>query len=258
MDKNRFFKITSFTQRLFVGLFFVFATQIAHGQQVSSERFYQSIENQFYLFKFPEEYLQKTIAESDSVELKQLLSNILSYKNQSLKNEAGYVKLTQSFLSYYEIGNDFKEYGLTDLELLAIRLYTGEDYKTINSALRSKQVSRGVIQYYVQTLDSALSKLPDYKGVVLRGSNLPVAVEKDYVEGNIVSDLAYMSTSKTIKYNGKYQFKIHSQSGKYVDAISHNKGEEEVLFARNTKFKILKVEAKSDQEVHVEMIEIKE
>lgn len=127
---------------------------------------------------------------------------------------------------------------ITDAELDSIVRYIYDEggYSSfeINAALRKGETPRvdpGV-------LDSAISKMPIYDGKVIRGQhrnpNLSV--------GDVFEDPGYMSTSMIDKQNQLFkshavQFVINSKNGRNIQ----NTLESEVLFPRNSRFKVTAV-----------------
>ena len=110
-----------------------------------------------------------------------------------------------------------------------------------------------------RNLDKALAKLPVYQGTVTRSLDFDYEDElQEFLEnlkiGEYYQDPAYQSASPVV-YNetAKVQIKvINSKSGKDLRVI--NSREQEVLFARNTHFKIIDMYVK-DSIRFLEMIE---
>lgn len=99
---------------------------------------------------------------------------------------------------------------------------------------------------YIRNLDKSLDKEKNYKGEVYRGVN-NVNI-KDYSKnvGGTIQYNAYTSSSKlksvTENFGTDVIFVIQSKTGKDVSAKMPIKSEQEVIFKRNTKFIIEKVE----------------
>lgn len=178
---------------------------------------------------------------------------------------------------------------MSDDEMLAIRRYTGNDYEKLNTALRTGQIEPkkrltnmteeeelAALKSYEQTLNAALSKLPRYQGPTVRGGGMPPSIDKQYVEGAIVSDPAFVSTAagsdppEAFGREAKFEFHIQAKNGRLVedmgfynpydgndmsknkwDPADHKYGdlpydrrtdgarEAEVLFKSNTRFKVV-------------------
>lgn len=135
---------------------------------------------------------------------------------------------------------------LTDKEEHAVNSYISGDSYKINVALRSGKPLNPELQDIVTNLESALDKMPKYKGVVYRSmtdddipdTNAFISLHKP---GNLVSCPAFTSTSTDVyDDNMPIQYIINSKSG--ADLRKYNPGEKEVLFNRNTSFFVTKVE----------------
>lgn len=221
--------------------------------------FFEAIDNKFYFFKYSEADLTLLLKSDTDPKVRTLLGALIKFQNNRRfqKSSNAYVELAHDLVQYYDLrGTDSAGYQhLSDIELLAIRFYTGDDYRIINTALRGDIQLAKDLSSYLAVLDRALLKLPPFHGYALRGTNLPADVAKSYTLDGVVSDQAYLSASIQMNYPGKYQFKIYSSSGRLIDPISQNKGEGEVLFPRNTHFRILKRDERGDQ-VFFELEEI--
>ena len=116
---------------------------------------------------------------------------------------------------------------------------------------------------FVKELDSALSKVPQYQGDLLRTidfSDFPDRQERikevieEYGEGKVITTKQYWSTSKREGYNKEADIKIYIQGAKKGrDISSIGLDEAEVLYERNSHFKILyKVFAENCWQILVE------
>ncbi len=133
--------------------------------------------------------------------------------------------------------------GLSVAEELSIIWYCGNGYGSLNGALRSTDPA--VIEKFKpfkDTLNEALKKLSPFDGYTVRGSNLPKSIRDQHTVGNIVKYSAFTSTSLTRGAGGDDRFVIKSKTGHYVGSYSPFYHENEVLFASDTKFKILSVD----------------
>lgn len=127
--------------------------------------------------------------------------------------------------------------GLNPAEKIAIEVYTGEGYMGINQSIwKNKKSCQGLIS----VINQGLKKVPNYQGWVFRGATLPLKIRQQHREGAIVNYRAFTSTSSDDGWGGSDQFMIYSKTGASVDEISSNAGEKEILFATNTKFKVLR------------------
>jgi hypothetical protein len=144
-------------------------------------------------------------------------------------------KKTAECISTYKDLPDLCE-GITPIEMLAIKNYTGSYYSKINKSIwMNNKKCEGVIS----AINQGLAKIPNYKGWVYRGSNLPQQVRDEHQVGNEIIYKAFTSTSNSIGWGGNDQFLIYSETGSSVDSISSLKGEKEVLFSSSTKFKVI-------------------
>ena len=145
---------------------------------------------------------------------------------------------------------------LSEEQMISIYAYTAGAYKDLNSALRKgnkKEIDKTA--FFASSLDSALKALPNYTGEVYRGTQLPPNVLKTYNVGSTVSDPAFLSTSVMGHYPGPHQMKIKSKTGKVISPFSSHPSEVEVLFAPNTKFKVVKISKNADNSVLFELEE---
>lgn len=132
-------------------------------------------------------------------------------------------------------------------EQLALNQYMSSESYKINSALRSEQPLIEEDKKLVDNLDSALNKLPRY--------NSEKPLQRDYffseeekldfinqLNTEWFEDPAYLSSSKIHYGEGEEQVHViikNSKSGR--DISKFNQNEQEVLFPRNTRFKIDKM-----------------
>lgn len=140
------------------------------------------------------------------------------------------------------------ENGLAEDEIAAIKSYKAGDSYKINSLLLTKS---DLNDYYVNlrnNIDSALEKLPIYKGKVYRnlgfddfgGKEDMDALIAEHEIGSPVSYGAYTSSSKSTEghpISGEYvvNLEIESITGRELSGYGNN-SEQEVLFPRNTYF----------------------
>lgn len=135
--------------------------------------------------------------------------------------------------------NTTKECGMSYEEFTALQEYTGSAYGCMNSYLRQSNKKNQAIEEYIQLVNQALDKLPNYQGIVVRGGNLPSNVAEMHQKGNIVTYQAFTSTSTGRSFSAKDQFLIISKTGKPIMGSSQMKAEHEVLFKSGTRFEVL-------------------
>lgn len=152
--------------------------------------------------------------------------------------------------------NNRKINNLTLEEKAEILSYKSFDYYEINEILRNDGINglNELQKEKVRTLDSALYKLPNYEGDLTR--SLYFYNEKDLNDfiakcqkDNALKSKAYVSTSKNISeyYNSDAQVQIFIKDSKHGrDLEGYDNGENEVLYSRNSDFKIIKQGWKND------------
>lgn len=127
-------------------------------------------------------------------------------------------------------------------ESAILRYISGESY-SLNAKLRNgiKLTSSESIQ--ISTLDSALNKMPKYKGLVERSLILEkedlIAFAESHTVGTEVLYPAFTSASVGGEYHesSTVLLRIKSKTGR--DLRKYNNEEQEVLFSRNCRFHIL-------------------
>ena len=124
--------------------------------------------------------------------------------------------------------------------------YIGSDSYKINEPLRKGIELTPDQKEWVKILDEALKKTPIYEGQVTRSLSFQLqgkeALEeflKLYNIGNEIEYPAYTSATIGETYNpsGEVQLTIISKTARNITTL--NKGEQEVLFERNKKFKVV-------------------
>ena len=138
------------------------------------------------------------------------------------------------------------ELGLTLNQKSAIMRYIGSDSYKINEALRNGTNLTQDQKEWVKLLDEALEKIPIYEGQVTRSLSFQLqgkeALEeflKPYIIDNEIIYPAYTSATIGETYNpsGEVQLTIISKTARNISTL--NKGEQEVLFERGKKFKVV-------------------
>lgn len=141
------------------------------------------------------------------------------------------------------------------IELLALSMYTHEaGFRDVNAALR-QHGEQGIgpsaeNELFARAATDALSRLPDYKGFVVRGQhrhhwtplNRDAALAR-YVPGTVVTEHAFVSSGVESPYEAGLQFVILSKHGKEVTPISVNTDTDgrEVIFKPGSQFRVLAV-----------------
>ena len=134
---------------------------------------------------------------------------------------------------------------LSDSEQSALLQYISSDSYKINDKLRRGAALSKADLEMMDGLDTALKKLPIYPGTVYRSiSDMGIddvdAFIKGHTPGNMIIYHAYTSTSTGV-YDASFpiQFVIQSRTGR--DIRTYNASEGEILFGRDTVFKVKKV-----------------
>ena len=152
------------------------------------------------------------------------------------------------------------ELGLTLNQKSAIMRYIGSDSYKINEALRNGINLTQDQKEWVKVLDEALEKIPVYEGQVTRSLSFQLqgkeALEEFLKLYNIGKEIEYPAyTSATIGeiYNpsGEVQLTIISKTARNITTL--NKGEQEIIFERGKKFKVLqRIEIKGKHFIQME------
>ncbi len=134
---------------------------------------------------------------------------------------------------------------LTHEEEGAIKTYISGDGYKINEFLRTGSTLTTFYKEVITNLDSALEKMPRYSGDLSRSLHFDDEESlhdflQDHSVGNEVTYPAYTSTTFGDTYNPNGQVQIYIfDSSKGRDISNFNQGELEVLYERNSKFRVL-------------------
>ena len=153
-------------------------------------------------------------------------------------------QITAGELENPRIKKRVKEYGLTQAEAVVLRHYTGSGYRDLNAQLRG-QMQDEKVQQAAEIMKSALDKLPDYQGVVIRRDNLPAHVLKQHTLGNVVEYSSFTSATfgseDVVISESPHRLKIKAKHAKQINWISvFDEAELEVLFTAPTRFEVKK------------------
>ena len=126
-------------------------------------------------------------------------------------------------------------------EQYAINQYISSEGYKINEKLRKNVPLSKAEKQMVKNLDSALSRMKDYTGTVVRVLEIPSGADLDkfleeHQNGKEVEYNEYISTSSKEGYNPDANVIIYINSTKGKDISSFNPGESEILYKRNSKF----------------------
>ena len=131
---------------------------------------------------------------------------------------------------------------LSDAEQIAIYNYTASSYRSLNPLLADGASLNSCQETEVSLIDSALDKIPNYSGIVYRGTSrrtFPAEV------GQRVLLRPYVSTSPSKDSAEPFirdrLLVLRVKTGKLITAYSNAPWEDEVLLPRNTAIRILTV-----------------
>ena len=149
---------------------------------------------------------------------------------------------------------------LNNVEKSSLNRYISSDSYKINEKMYKNVPLNDDDSNFIKNLDSALDKIPKYEGIV----NRSVFIENQEQLNRMLNVFnnkemqgswsSYLSSSKEIyDDNDNLRFIIKSKTGRDISMFNEN--EKEVLFKRNTKFKLIKVYSK-DKKIFAELEEI--
>lgn len=192
--------------------------------------------------------------------------SLIDQQNEDL---LGWMNKNQISKIANDLSNDQKiqqladQYGLTLPEQVALRHYTGDGYRNLNQMLNGL-IKQGDPLYpelvsASGVLSSALDRLPNHVGQVVRRTELPNELLAKHEIGDMVEYNAFTSTTygKDDVFNFyPHRIVINSKTGKNVNFISEYKDEEfEVVFNRPRKFRVLN-RTEIDGVIHIELEEL--
>jgi hypothetical protein len=170
-----------------------------------------------------------------------------------------FVKLAKK--DYAEYKKDLGDFAVangrpTEVEAVAIRVYSSRVFKAVNSALRSDDPI-AIDEYLplVNTLISGLRGMPRYSGKVFRGANFEdknaleqeiQKLEDSRKSGDPYQEHAFTSTTRgdpeASGFAGNMNYVIDSKTGVDISAFSRAPFEEEVLIAPGAFFRVTNIE----------------
>ena len=135
----------------------------------------------------------------------------------------------------------------------------GEGFESMNGTKKFSPADKEYLQSLSNSLENGLNKMDaNYSGVVYRGVSLPQSrineIKQLYENKSAYSEPFFQSTSYKagLSYPGNAQFVITSKTGKLIQPLTkYGVQEKEVLFNRNTPFKIKSIEQSGDQTVFI-------
>ena len=136
----------------------------------------------------------------------------------------------------------------TTKELRAIKRYISSDAYKINERLRNDVKLNVSDKHFVRNLDGILNRMPTYEGNLNRSVDITdPAKRKEFLQrhktGGKITYKEFLSTTKGIMtYNPEADIQIYIENGrKGRDISSFNSGEKEVLYERNSSFRVMNV-----------------
>lgn len=159
-----------------------------------------------------------------------------------------------------------EEYKLTLPEQVALRHYTGDGYRNLNQMLNGL-IKDGDPLYSElvaasKVLSSALDRLPNHVGQVVRRTQMPEAFLAKHQIGDTVDYNAFTSTTYSdsdVFSHYPHRLVIKSKTGKSVNFISEYKDQEyEVVFNRPKRFRVKDCRELPNGVIEIELWEIDE
>ena len=183
------------------------------------------------------DYLEKVLGDKKAAEA-------LASKQNDLRTLVSAINvINEPAESNIKINNTSNE-ELTKEEKWSLYRYTSGGYLKLNDCLRRDIDLPEWENRIKEGLDTALNKLETYEGWVRR--NILVDDVEDFIKeykiGNIIQNKEFTSTDLNSWYNDTHNvfFNIYSKSGKILGEF--NGIENEVLFARNSKFQVTDID----------------
>lgn len=136
----------------------------------------------------------------------------------------------------------------TTKELRAIKRYISSDAYKINERLRNDVKLNVSDKHFVRNLDGILNRMPNYEGNLNRSVDITdPAKRKEFLQrhktGGKITYKEFLSTTKGIMtYNPEADIQIYIENGrKGRDISSFNSSEKEILYERNSSFRVMNV-----------------
>lgn len=163
---------------------------------------------------------------------------------------------------YQSWQNKYKQNNFMDeSQKYALMKYVSSESYILNDALRNGWKLTNDQKKWIIDLDTALDKLPKYKGTVTRSVDFSSeeqtkAFADRYQIGKAITEKQYISTTKGEIYqpDAKVQLYIVNSTQGH-DLGKFNQRENEILYKRNAKFKVLE-KVQRDGVYHIELEEL--
>ncbi len=188
----------------------------------------------------------------------------ISTGSRAAREESGKIVYVPSDITYKEWYNGYVEPNMLTLdERRALNRYISSDSYKLNDKLRNSQDLTDDDKLFIEDLDRALDKRPNYKGDLTRSLDFTSTDELEkFVDlhklGSTVSYPAYTSMTASSIYNPDGQVQLNISKSKLgKDIRMFNESETEVLYKRNTKFEVIDI-SKDDDSYFIELRELNE
>ena len=208
--------------------------------QHGSSTYYEEINNE------PEEVTQALNNEHEDEYTQALQRQKRQYERLALGS-----LLPENVLTYQNKVNELQsqiessKIELSDDEQYAINQYISPESYKLNEVLRDELKLTKQQQETIKYLDKALNKFSNYEGNVSRSLIIDKGELNKFLQihkvGNNVTYKAYTSTTVGNRYNELSNVELHIKSKKGKDIRKYNKEEQEILFKRNSEFKVIQI-----------------
>lgn len=170
---------------------------------------------------------------------------------KSVKTEyMSYDEWKKKYVDKIDSKDDFES--LTDDEKRALLMYKSSESYKINEKLYNDMSLNENDKWLIKNLDSALAKIPNYHGDLVRDlffidEETKNAFINEHKVGDVVRYKSYTSTTKRGIYNEDANVRIYIKNAKLGKDISRvGLDEGEVLYERNFNFKVIRIDIKND------------
>jgi hypothetical protein len=138
----------------------------------------------------------------------------------------------------------------------ALAFCSGPGFRDLNKYLRDpdsvkNQRQRNEYDAQAAKISNALNKMDTFDGTTYRGTSNKA--KHLYNKGDVVEEKAFSSSSKDkveaekfAKWDGTFM-EIKGKNGRSIESYTKFQGQDEVVFDRNSKFKVTDVDKSSDQ-----------
>lgn len=186
-------------------------------------------------------FMQKRLVGSDKIEEKKEFKQLKSLAFHF--DKLGYPSLRNSF-ELYEKEHKNNE----TINKILIGAYTENLYELVNSTLRMPVGDEKEENELIDLISKQLKTLSNYNNVTYRVQNLS-ELQVERIKNSVGESITFKGFSSSTKKeellkkkSTDYIFIIDSKKGYDIEGISERPEEKEVLFDKNSKFKIFKVD----------------